>query len=302
MTNRCIYCKPFFWMVVGLCWLASSDVWAQYKVKKKGENKSNKSRFERSQWWLGLKIGGNLTQATPTARYSVLTSTASNILVANSFQKNYQDFSQVGFQFGAILTYNFYQNLSLSFQPAYYRLRYRYTNNYTWQDPTVATNILTMSYTHTQTADYLDLPLTIRYEFLQDSRVKPYLQAGGYVGVLLNASKNIEIKGNDQASGTGAFSAASTTVGTGRLYQSISGGLLFGGGVNADFGNLRISLECNYRLGLSNLTNRANRFSDPRLTGIGDVPDDLMANNLEMTLGLMFPLKYLVKDYKKVNP
>ena len=56
-------------------------------------------------------------------------------------------------------------------------------------------------------------------------------------------------------------------------------------------------LDINYRYGLNNITDRANRFSDNRLAGAGDALDDLSIDNLSMNLGVLFPLRFISKNF-----
>ncbi len=283
---------------------------AQYKVKKKSYNKDKdrlKSGFESSQWWLGIKVGGNLTGANPQTRYS-LYSTTSATANPTIYDKQYGNLNQTGFQFGVFTTYNFFRGISVSVQPSFGRYRFQYQNNYVWQSATVATDKLELNYNHVQTLDYLELPVMIKYDFLRDilgeTRFKPYIQAGIYYGLLINASKTVEVSGVDYAAGgINAFSNASITTKITDLYKKNNFGVIFGGGLSYDYGNVRFALECNYRLGLSQIAEPSKRFSNNQLNGIADVQDDIKLNNLEFSFGLLFPLKYLVSSkYKGVNP
>ncbi|MCK5702517.1 MAG: PorT family protein, partial [Cyclobacteriaceae bacterium] len=64
-------------------------------------------------------------------------------------------------------------------------------------------------------------------------------------------------------------------------------------------GNARIGLEVNYHYGLQNLDNGGVKYIDNQLvTGTYDVPDDYSLNNLEISMQVIIPLKFITsKDY-----
>jgi len=279
---------------------------AQYKVKKKPHNKKkerSKTKFERSQWWLGIRMGGNFTAANVGDEYTVLNSTNPDPDLAESYRKEYFPLKKSGIHFGIEASYNFFNNFTVTIQPAFMRNRYEYTNQYSWTNATNINEQLDITYTHTQQLEYIEIPLMFRYEIFQEFRVKPFVQGGFYVGFLLDAQKEISVSGNDLAAGSNAFANASTTVQVKDLYNNNNAGVMFGGGLNCDFGNFRLALECNYKTGLSQVVNPAERYSNPQLVGIADALDDKRLNNLEFSLGFLFPLKYLEKSqFEGVNP
>lgn len=271
--------------------------------KKKPKSSTQKSPFEQTQWWLGIKWGGNFTNVNVGDRYSVFTSVdPSNTELAESFQKEYSDFKKAGWHFGFIVSYNFYKDITATLQPAFYRTRYEYVNEYNWVNSNNTDQSLQTSYTHTNTIDYVEFPLTVRYELLQNFVVKPYVQVGGFWGIMTRASKQIEVEGIDAAAGNTQFESTNSTVNINSIYKRNNFGVMFGGGLNADVGNVRFMLECNYRLGLTQVVDPNKRFSDARLNGIGDVLDDTKLNSLEFSFGLLFPLKYLTGGYERVDP
>jgi hypothetical protein len=71
-----------------------------------------------------------------------------------------------------------------------------------------------------------------------------------------------------------------------------------GVGLNYQPGNVRLTLEANYRQTLSNITNSQNRFSNDRLAGIGESQDDLNLKSISITAGILFPLRYVSKSFK----
>ncbi|TAF66159.1 MAG: PorT family protein [Cytophagales bacterium] len=300
------FTQPIFYFVL-CCFLwggHSLIALGQYKVKQKPHDKSKvrqKTAFERSQWWLGIKIGGNYTQANPTTRYSLYANTATQA-TADAYDKKYQSFKRAAMQFGVITSYTFWKGLSVSVQPTFKRSRYIYETNFVWQ-ATTGSDRLEMNQNHVQTCDYLEFPVLLRYDFFRENALKPFLQAGISYAFLLNAFKDVQISGTDFAAGNTAFSNASVNTNTFTLYNPSNFGVAVGGGICYDYGNARFVLECIYKIGLNNITNGAMRYTNNEMNGIADTFDDIKTNNLEISFGLQFPLKYLVtKLYKGVNP
>jgi hypothetical protein len=57
-------------------------------------------------------------------------------------------------------------------------------------------------------------------------------------------------------------------------------------------------LDATYRQSLSNIANPQNRFSNDRLSGIGDAQDDLNLKNIMVSAGVLFPMRYLSSSFK----
>ena len=93
---------------------------ASFKKKVKEQQNS----FLDKQWWIGLKIGPNLTRATPETLYSILTPTNYS---ASLNDKQYDGFKQLGSQATLEITFN-YKGIGFSFQPTYRLSRFNYTN------------------------------------------------------------------------------------------------------------------------------------------------------------------------------
>ena len=80
-----------------------------------------------------------------------------------------------------------------------------------------------------------------------------------------------------------------------RSYIRSQYGLVGGVGFSVDLNYFRLSLECNYRYGLNNITNRKNRHEQQRMiNGTYDVPDDIKLQNLEFSLHCATPLDFLI--------
>ena len=78
-------------------------------------------------------------------------------------------------------------------------------------------------------------------------------------------------------------------------------GLMAGMGLNYHLGNVRLVLDASYWKGMSNITNVDNRYGNDMLAGIGDAPDDLDLNNIVISAGVLFPMRFLSKSFNTLD-
>jgi hypothetical protein len=261
----------------------------------KNKVKSEQNKFLDKQWWLGFKAGANLTQADVEKRYAILTPTNYATSVTD---KAYDNFKKVGSQAALEVTFN-YKRFALSAQPTYRHSRFTYSNQFEWLNTEQPAERLVLRYDQEQRIDFADLPLVIKYEFGRD-KLRPYLQAGLFYSILVNATKTVNVSGTDYASGgTNTFENEPVIVGARDLFDN-NWGLIGGAGINYKLGNVRLLLDVSYRLGMSNTANVQNRFGNDRLSGIGDVQDDLRLRNLLFSAGCLFPMRFLSSSFKSL--
>ncbi len=281
-------------MLLAVC-LSSS---AQTKRKQGGlaAKPSQQNKFLEKQWWLGFKAGTNLSEASPIKRYAVMTPT--NYAVALT-DKSYDSFSKTGSQ--ATLEATFYfKGFSFSVQPTYRHSRFSYSNQFQWDNPENPAERLVLEYDQEQKIDYADFPLIVKYDILR-SKLRPYVQAGIFYSLLINANKSVQVTGTDYASGgTNQFTNEPIIVGAKDLFDNYWG-LMAGAGVDYNFGNVRVVLDASYWKGMSNITNVDNRFGNDRLAGIGDAQDDLDLNNIVISAGVLFPMRFLSNSFKTLD-
>lgn len=253
-------------------------------------------KFLNKQFWLGFKAGVNLTSPVALARYSVFMPNNYN---RNVTDKVYQTFNKVGGQATLEVTF-YYKGISISAQPTYRSSRFTYHNEYTWNNPEAAGQALRLKFDQEQQLDYADLPLLVKYEFTQNT-LRPFIQAGVYYSILVNATKGVTVSGTDNASGgTNNFENEPVVVGAKDLFTN-NWGVIAGGGLNYNLGNVRVVLDISYHMGMSNIANVNNRFSNDRLSGIGDAQDDLKTNHLLFSVGCLFPLRFLSNNFKSLD-
>lgn len=270
----------------------------QNKKKPSFNNKvkNDQNKFLEKQWWLGFKAGINLTDAVPERRYTVLTPTNYS---AASTEKAYNSYNKTGSQVSLEVTF-YYKGFSFSTQPTYRHSRFTYGNQFTWTNPENQAERLEMKFDQEQQIDFADFPLLVKYEFTAN-RLRPYVQAGVFYSMLVDANKSVKVSGVDYASGgTNTFANEPVIVGAKDLFENYWG-ILGGAGVNYNLGNVRLVLDVAYRHGMSNIANVDNRFANDRLNGIGDAQDDLLLRNITISAGCLFPLRFLSSSFKALD-
>ncbi len=278
--------------------LGSVLVYAQPSRKQKGRSGTYRDPFLNTQWWVGIKAGANLTKAKPVERYSAFHSTVEPD--TKIYDKEYENFKNTAGQAGIEITY-YHQGFSFSFQPNYRRMSFRYLNEYQWQDAADPSYSFSSHYTSIQKLDYFEFPLLIRYEPLK-TRLRPFIQAGVYYAVLNNAYKATEIKVTDEASGAvNQYTETNIMVGAKELFIKSNMGWIAGAGLSYPLGNIRLALDISYRHNTNNITSAANRYSNDRLTGSGDIMDDLKLRNLSASVSLLIPLRFIMKSSFKAE-
>lgn len=263
--------------------------------KKKAKQQQNS--FLDKQWWIGLKVGPNLTKATPETRYAILTPTN---YAATLTDKQYDGFKKLGSQATLEITFN-YKGIGFSFQPTYRLSRFTYTNDFIWDNPENASEVLQLKYDHQLKVDYADLPFIVKYD-ITGNTLRPYVQGGIFYSMLVNANKTVEISGTDFASGgTNELSSEPVIVGAKDLFHKSYWGIMAGAGLHYNLGNVRLVFDASYRIGMSNVTNTKSRFSNDRLAGIADALDDMKTDNVVLSVGCLFPMRFLSTSFKSID-
>ncbi|MEO9964561.1 MAG: outer membrane beta-barrel protein [Reichenbachiella sp.] len=265
---------------------------AQKKEKPKRPLNPNQ-KFLQTQFWIGLKGGPNLTKANPTAFYS----TFSGLDFADAeLEKDYDNFKTLGSQVGLEFVF-YHRGFSVAFFPNYARFNFTYHNSYTYESLSNSADQVILNYDQKNHLEYIDLPLMFKYDILQE-KLRPFVQIGAYYSRLLNASKEVTIENNDMASGAvQPYQPPAIIVGAKDIFIGSSLGLMAGVGVHYDPGNIRLSMDINYRYGLNNIASAENRYRDNRLASSGDALDDLTLDNLTMNVGVFFPMRFISKSF-----
>lgn len=260
-------------------------------LNKKTTRKANGSdKFMQTQWWLGFKSGVNMSEASPDVLYSGYSPTNYS---STTLEKDYTTFGQVSGQAGLEITF-YHKGFSFSFQPNYQRQTFGYSNSYEWLSTEDASNRISLNYEHNHKIDFIELPLLIKYDILKTTKFRPFIQAGVFYGTMVSAIKEVEVSGEDLASGSaGPFENQTIIIGADDLFIKSNTGWIAGLGVNYDFWNVRLVFDVSYRGGLNNITNTKNRYSENQLSGLGDAMDDVFIDNIMFNIGGLFPLRFI---------
>jgi len=254
------------------------------------------STFLNKQFWLGFKAGTNLTQAKVEQSYNVIVPPPDAIVT----EKKYEKFNKFGSQ--ATLEVTFYtKGFSFSLQPTYRRSSFEYSNGYEWVDANNPNNHLILNYKQQQNTDHAEIPFIVKYD-ITGNKLRPYVQAGVFYAMLINANKGVEISGTDYASGgVNEFTEEPVLVGAEDLFAKNYWGVLGGVGVNYNLGNVRLTFDATYRVGMSLANSTENRYKNDRLSGVGDALDDIKLSNIVLSFGCLFPMRYLASGFKTLD-
>jgi len=281
-----------------LCLLICLGGYSQVKRKKQpsfSNQGKQKDKFLEKQWWLGFKGGVNFSGAVVEKSYAVISPT--NYTVSQT-KKTYDNYSTVGSQATVEITFA-YKGFSFSLQPTYRHSSFVYSTESSWSEDGVP--MLELEYDQEQQIDYAEIPLLIKYD-ITSTRLRPYVQVGAYYAILLNANKSIGVSGIDYASGgENTFTEPDIIVGAEDLFAKYNWGLMAGAGANYHVGNIRLSLDFIYRKGMSLVNSTENRYGNDRLSGAGDVMDDIKLNNFSVSLGCLFPLRFLTSGFQSID-
>jgi len=288
--------KPHYLLPLVFVVLVHTTFAQQKKTPNFNKRNNEQKKFLDKQWWIGIKGGGNLTQPEISKRYAVVA--PSNYDPKTNY-KRYESMKQLGTQ-AAIEVSFYYKGFSFSVQPALSHVRFDYSNQFEWIS-TVEGNRFELLYDQQNKANFIDLPLIVKYEF-GSGNLKPYVQAGVYSSMLVDATKNVQITRLDYAAGgLSETKDEPVIVGATDLFAKYNWGLMGGAGVYYNVGNIRVSLDIQYRKGMSLVNATETRYNNDRLSGIGDAYDDLKLNNLSFNLGCLFPLRFLQSGFKSTN-
>lgn len=268
-------------------------------IAQRAKKSSLGGAFGGSQWYIGLETGLNFTKVQPLADFQEFYRPSEN-LSSKAYNKRLTNSSQ---QIGIKAAFSPIKQLNISLAASYMTYSYGYQQQFIWENPEAPDQHVTIHYDHTLHLSYLELPLIARYHLLTTGKFRPYLLGGGYYGRLIQADKQLTESGMDRASGgntTYTKTASSTFVKDMFLKSQL--GYLWGGGFAYQPGTLTITVDIMHKQGVHNITDVRQRFSAARaLPGFGNVQDDLKLSNLQVSVSLLFPLKFLTKSFKPVT-
>ena len=279
--------------------LVSHSLTAQQKKRNKSANtlaaQKKSESFLDKQFWLGFKAGANISDPKVINSFQIFEATN-----YNKEAKAYDSYNLFGSQAAIEITF-YIKGFSITTQPTYSRVNFSYKSNSAWLDPNNTNNQVRLSYEHQHQLEYFEWPLFIKYD-LTRTKLRPFVQVGAYYGRLINASTELSISGEDFASGgVNQLKDETLLVGSKDVFAENVWCISAGTGLHYHLGNVRLVLDVNYRIGMSLINNTSNRYQNDRLSGVGESLDDLKLNNIVVSTGVVFPMRYLATSLKALD-
>ena len=226
---------------------------------------------------IGILAGGNMTSGSEIKTYSIDNS--------NTNKPTYK--SGYGFHAGITADIHLYKQFQINTGVI---LSFK---NFTYQD-----SLLYGNYTYIQSKEsqmWLDVPLALKYNFGK-KKLRPYIYAGGSFNLLVNANADFTRTNKDRSNAADAGTEKMNDI-----RSSINYTALFGAGLRYKVGYGYMILDVRYTIGLRNVTDPANRFSNSdgaNLFYYGYVSSDFSINNLAVSVGYLKSI-YKPKKIKK---
>lgn len=249
------------------------------------------SGFLDTQFWLGLKLGANVTQVSPKTRMSGFSPINYS---SDSLKKTYDQFSLPGFQVGLEMT-GYHNGFSLTFQPSYKKTRFQYTSQLAWEGATSGNRFET-TYDVKQNLDLIELPLSVKYDLIRRGSLRPFVMIGGVYSMIASAQKEITVTQIDFSSNAPlTTSGGSAIIGVKEAFKGFFG-VSGGAGINVDYWNIRTVLQASYNYSLTEVTRKNVRQDE--FASIGDTNDEILLRDINLSLSFIFPFRFIDNQLK----
>lgn len=261
-------------------------------------DKLNKDPFKTSQVYVGLRAGANYNTVNVINRYSLIKPT--NDLDEGLYDKKYQEVENIGLIYGVTFLYQFEQRLVAGANASVNQIRFQYTQDQPGSSRSV-------NFIHNHDINYLEVPIFFRYMFRKvNSRfwdkssrkptvpaIIPFVQVGLNFSMLINANKEYSKFTTQNGIESEEFEKNSDIK---TLLSPFTVGAFIGGGARFRIGTFYLTVEANFRQGLSSANNQNARYVNDNLQNEAyDIMDDFSFQSVEGLIGIIFPLKYLSK-------
>lgn len=204
-------------------------------------------------------------------------------------------FSNFGNQLGFSIYLELNDHLLVGFLPEIAKYSYGYSSYLEFYN---SQQVLASTYRNESKINlsYINFPLLIQYQIMSRKSWSPYLLAGISYGLLKSAQHNVTSTTIlETVNGAIEFYEPSNSNSSSEFIRSKWN--VFGGiGGYYDFKQFRIALDVSYWMGLHNIVNETNRYSNQAISGSTyDIADDIRLNHLVVNLSVLFPIN------KKIN-
>jgi len=271
--------------------LALNPAYSQLrKQKPKPGNKAQE--FLKTQWWLGIRGGTNITQTTLIESFSGLNPINYN---EDKLVKEYEDFVDPAFHIGLDVTF-YHKGFSVMTYPTFFRNNINYNSELVWSGETDRDQYET-SYQVRQSITFLELPIAVKYDILGE-KIRPFVMAGAFYAFAFDANKEVNVFETDYASGEAVeFERANIKLNN-REEVLNNYGVLGGIGVSFDFWNIRSIIDVQYRHSFQSIVNDQTRFDENTFSSFGEVQDDYSLQNYSASVSFVFPLRFIDSQFK----
>ncbi len=278
-------------LLLGGLFVLATVVAAEAQPIKKPKANKPKYGFLDTQFWLGVKFGSNL--ANPSAQ-SQLSGFSPIDYPSNKLSKTYDSYALPGGQAGIEMTF-YHRGFSVGLHPMYQRSRYRYTNSLEWTGEQPTERFATV-YESEQRVDVINLPVFLKYDIIQDGKMRPFVLGGGFYSFVTSAEREVNITQTDYSFGVAqTIDGGTLNLGVKHAFQNYYGWVA-GGGISFDYWNIRTVLEITYNQSLNSATREGT--SQNELSSLGDQNDDIRLSNIVGSLSFVFPLRFIDRQFQ----
>lgn len=242
---------------------------------------------------LGFNGGANITIPYPYRNYSILGPTASTEW--NSYSKDYSyNLAHLwGAHLAGVVEYTLTKNFSINVQVSTISLTFRYKTNLKWEGEGEP---ISLNFLHSHHLYYIEIPLFLKYLFVEfgdiKPKLKPYLQIGGFLRILEFAHKTIDSvsKPENTPDDTKSFYLK-------KLINRINSGFCMGAGISYDTKFMgfpfRLEFGVNYKHGFNNIVDKDQRYKAEDLVfGYYDVFDDIKLRSWDLSFKILVPMSF----------
>jgi len=165
---------------------------------------------------------------------------------------------------------------------------------------------LTQIFDHEQDLTYLKFPISLKIHPVTLGRFEPYLEAGGYYGVLFGANKTVTIQEIDSYTVEGLSSSLEQVETLNDFFTTnikdilVLGtyGWFVGAGVNIKLYRTNLFLGTRFQFGLNNIVRQEARYNFEDLTyDFYDIMDDVKINSGQVFFGWSIPISFKAFDH-----
>ena len=272
---------------------------------------------------LSLRVMGGFTgtKANVIDSYEVFVDDAGTLNVPKKYNSGFDLDIMAGIEFDLRLNKHLSLGLGVSVTEEQFQYTYELTQGTIEYD--VRTNTdgsldtlqiqtyrLKQSFDHEQDLTYIKLPISLRYYPWADKRIEPYVEVGGYYGVMMGAGKTVTLEEVDTYIVESATSSVEQTEILSDFFTTdikammVLGtyGWFVGGGVNVRLHRTNLFAGFRYQVGLNTIVQQNARYNFEDLTyDFYDIMDDIKLNSAQLFVGWSIPINYKAFDRKIIK-